>query len=210
MASYTDVNAAALGECRWGAAQGLDTFCYVTVGTGIGGGAIVRDQPIHGLLHPEFGHMRIPHDLGQDPFPGTCPYHGDCFEGLASGRALKARYGAPGEEIRDPDAWRLEASYIALGLLNVISVLSPQRIIVGGGVMKQSSLLPLVRENLSELARGYFDTPELNDEIDSFVVSPALGERAGVLGALELARLASYTSSPDPLLSDEPPYMSHA
>jgi len=143
-------------------------------------------------------------------FSGVCPYHGDCFEGLASGRALKARYGAPGDEIRDPDAWQLEASYIALGLLNVISVLSPQRIVIGGGVLKQPSLLPLVRESLSELARGYFDARELNDAIDSFVVSPELGERAGVLGALELARLAFTRRSADLQLSDGPPFIRRA
>jgi fructokinase len=185
----TDVNAAALGEHRWGAAQGLENFCYVTIGTGIGGGAFVRNRPLHGLLHPEFGHMRIPHDRDADPFPGICPYHGDCFEGLASGNALGARYGLPAEKLDDPEAWRLEASYIALGLLNVISVLSPQRIVIGGGVMKQPSLLPLVHQSLVELAGGYFDTPALTDGIDSFVVAPALGDRAGVLGALELARL---------------------
>jgi fructokinase len=186
----TDVNAAALGEHRWGAGRNLDTFCYVTVGTGIGGGVITDGRPTHGLLHPELGHMRIPHDWGRDPFAGVCPYHGDCFEGLASGRALQDRFGVPAEEIDDPGAWRLEAEYIALGLMNIISVLSPQRIVLGGGVTKQESLLPLVRERLRELAGGYFAAPELNDGLASFIVSPVLGERAGVLGALELARLA--------------------
>jgi len=192
----TDVNAAALGEHRWGAAQGLDTFCYVTVGTGIGGGGMVRGRLLHGLLHPELGHMRIPHDRGRDPFPGSCPYHGDCFEGLASGTALRARAGRPGEQIEDAATWELEAEYLALGLVNVVAVLSPQRIVLGGGVAKAPGLLPLVRERLTELAGGYFDAPELHREIGSYVVAPALGDRAGVLGALELARVSAAAPAP--------------
>ncbi|MDX6512791.1 MAG: fructokinase, partial [Gaiellaceae bacterium] len=169
----TDVNAAALGEHRWGAAQGLDTFCYITVGTGIGGGGMVGGALLHGLSHPEFGHMRIPHDRARDPFDGACPYHGDCFEGLASGMAIEARGEAD---------WELEAEYLALGLVNVICLLSPQRIIIGGGVMKEPSLLPRVREQVTSVLAGYVEAPE--------IVPPALGDRAGVLGALELARLA--------------------
>jgi len=167
----TDVNAAALGEHRWGAAVGLDTFVYVTVGTGIGGGAMVDGRLLHGLAHPEMGHMRVPHDLERDPFPGVCPYHGDCLEGLASGVALQARGGRSLE---------LEAEYLALGLLNVIAVLSPQRIVIGGGVMKEPGLLELVRARMPELAAGYVELPD--------VVAPALGDRAGVIGALEFAR----------------------
>jgi fructokinase len=128
---------------------------------------------VHGFVHPEMGHMRIPHDWERDPFPGVCPYHGDCLEGLASGVAMKARGETPLE---------LEAEYLALGLLNVVSVLSPQRIVIGGGVMKEAGLLELVRNRLPELAAAYIAAPE--------VVAPALGDRAGVLGALELARLA--------------------
>ena len=105
----TDVNAAAVGEQRWGAAQGLDTFCYITVGTGIGGGAMVGGTLVHGLVHPEFGHMRIPHDRDADPFPGVCPYHGDCWEGLASGRAVEARWGRPASELDDDAVWQLQA-----------------------------------------------------------------------------------------------------
>ena len=190
LAIDTDVNVAALGEHRWGAAVGLDTFCYITVGTGIGGGGLANGRLMHGLLHPEFGHMRIPHDRARDPFDGVCPYHGDCFEGLASGGALRARWGRPPEEIDDEDAWLLEADYIALGLVNVICTLSPQRIVVGGGVMNAPSLLPLVRSRVRELARGYFDALELGEAIDDYIVPPVLGDRAGVLGAIELARLA--------------------
>jgi fructokinase len=190
LAFDTDVNAAALGEHRWGAGIGLDTFCYITIGTGIGGGGIANGGLMHGLLHPEFGHTRIPHDRTRDPFRGVCPYHGDCFEGLASGAAMRARWGRPPEELTDPEVWLLEADYLALGLLNVIFTLSPQRIIVGGGVMNEPSLLARVRARITELAGGYVDAPELGAGIDDYIVAPGLGDRAGVLGALELARLA--------------------
>jgi fructokinase len=176
----TDVNAAALGEHRWGAARGLDTFCYVTVGTGIGGGAIVDGKLLHGLVHPEFGHLRIPHDLDADPFAGTCPYHGDCWEGLASGPALERRFGVPAAELEDDAAWALEARYLALGLVAVISILSPERIVLGGGIMEHAPLLPLVREQVAALLNGYVELPD--------VVPPALGSRAGVLGAIALAQ----------------------
>jgi fructokinase len=190
LAFDTDVNAAALGEHRWGAAVGLETFCYITVGTGIGGGGLVNGKLMHGLLHPEFGHMRIPHDRARDPFDGVCPYHGDCFEGLASGDAIHARWGRRPEQLSDERVWKLEADYLALGLLNVVCTLSPQRIVVGGGVMHEPSLLPLVRRRVGELASGYFGAPELGEAIDDYIVAPSLGDRAGVLGALELARLA--------------------
>jgi fructokinase len=190
LALDTDVNAAALGEHRWGAAIGLETFCYITVGTGIGGGGMINGKLMHGLLHPEFGHMRIPHDRARDPFDGVCPYHGDCFEGLASGDAIRGRWGKPPEQLADEHVWQLEADYLALGLLNVICTLSPQRIVIGGGVMNERSLLPLVRRRVVELAAGYFDAPELGEAIGGYIVSPGLGDRAGVLGALELARLA--------------------
>jgi fructokinase len=182
----TDVNAAALAEHRWGAARGLDTFCYITVGTGIGGGVMVNGRLLHGLLHPELGHMRVPHDWARDPFEGSCPYHGDCLEGLASGSAARARR---------TDGWNehmldLEAEYLALALVNVICTLSPQRIILGGGVMKEPTLLARIRSRVPELAAGYFDTPALGEEVDEYIVAPELGDLAGVLGALELARLA--------------------
>jgi fructokinase len=187
----TDVNAAALGEQRWGAAAGLETFCYITLGTGIGGGGMANGRLLHGLLHPEFGHMRIPHDRQRDPFDGVCPYHGDCFEGLASGEALRHRWGAPGETLTGEAAvWELEAEYVAFGLVNVICTLSPQRIILGGGVTQQPALLPLVRREVQRLLAGYVDAPELGDGIDQFIVAPGLGDRAGVLGAIELARRA--------------------
>jgi fructokinase len=185
----TDVNAAALAERRWGAAADVDTFVCITVGTGIGGGCIVGGQLLHGLLHPEMGHMRIPHDRGRDPFPGSCPYHGNCLEGLASGEAVRQRNGYVGDDRWDDGTQRLEAEYLALGLLNLVCALSPKRIILGGGVMEQPLVLPLVRGRLQELAASYFDTHALAGGINDYVVRPGLGGRAGVLGAIELARL---------------------
>lgn len=179
VAFETDVNAAALGEHRWGAAQGLDTFAYVTVGTGIGGGGMAGGRLLHGLAHPEVGHVRIPHDREADPFPGSCPYHGDCWEGLASGPALEARWGNPPDQLADEAAWSLEARYLALGLVALVCVLSPERIVLGGGVLRRAGLLELVRGELDELLGGYVGSPEL--------VRPALGARSGVLGALALA-----------------------
>ena len=185
----TDVNAAALGEWRQGAAAGLDTFCYITVGTGIGGGAVAGGRIVHGLLHPEFGHMRIPHDRARDPFDGICPYHGDCLEGLASGEAIRQRWGRAGQELSGSAAWELEAEYLALALVNVICVLSPQRIIIGGGVAKQPRLLPLARQRVRALLAGYLRAPELTepDAIERYIVPPGLGDSSGVIGAIELA-----------------------
>lgn len=191
IAFETDVNAAAVGEARWGAGRGLETFAYVTVGTGIGGGVIANGRPLHGLVHPELGHMRIPHDRERDPFPGSCPFHGDCLEGLASGEALRRRWGAPGEELDSPEVWELEAHYLALGLANLVLALSPQRIVVGGGVAATPGLLAMVRQGLAGVLAGYPDAPQLGEGIDDYLVAPALGPRAGVLGALELARRAA-------------------
>jgi fructokinase len=180
----TDVNAAALGEHRWGAAQGLDTFCYITVGTGIGGGGMAGGKLLHGLVHPEFGHMRIPHDRERDPFDGVCPYHGDCWEGLASGRAIEARWRRPPDELDGHEAvWALQAHYLALGLVCVICVLSPERILLGGGVMRNPALLPLVHREVAALLNGY-----LGKAAD--ITLPDLGSRSGVLGAIALAETA--------------------
>jgi fructokinase len=184
----TDVNAAALGEYRWGAGVGRDPVVYVTIGTGIGGGVIAAGRPLHGLVHPEMGHMRIPRDPA-DAFAGVCPFHGDCLEGLASGPAIRARRGLPGEALPvDDPIWTLEARYLALGLANIVTVLSPQRIVVGGGVMRQPGLLGRVREQVQRILAGYVRAPAVIDAIEQFIVAPALGERAGVLGALALAQ----------------------
>lgn len=185
----TDVNAAALGEQRWGAARDVESALYLTVGTGIGGGALVRGQPVHGLLHPEIGHVPVPHDRAADPFPGVCPYHGDCLEGLASGPALAARWGSPADALPpDHPAWDLEARYLALGLVINIYTFGPQRIILGGGVMQQAHLFPRIRARVQTLSAGYLQAPALQEGIDGYIVPPALRNDAGVLGALALAQ----------------------
>ena len=185
----TDVNAAALGEHRWGACRGLDTFCYITVGTGIVGGGMACGKLLHGLLHPEFGHMRIPHDRVADPFDGVCPYHGDCWEGLASGLAIEARWGRPAASLDgDQAVWELEARYLALGLVSVMCVLSPERIVVGGGVAHHDGLLNLVRRDVPALMNGYLEATAVRDDIADYITLPQLGMRAGVLGAIALAQ----------------------
>ncbi|MGE0360118.1 MAG: ROK family protein [Vicinamibacterales bacterium] len=188
----TDVNAAAVGEWRWGAAQGLSSVLYLTVGTGIGGGALIDGRSVHGLVHPEMGHVRVPHDRAVDPFDGTCPFHGDCLEGLASGPAIQARWAAPAESLPpDHPAWALEARYLALALHNYVCTLSPERIVVGGGVAAPPHLLPRVRRELATLLNGYVRSPALAEGLGAYVVVPALGHRSGVLGALAMAeRLA--------------------
>lgn len=184
----TDVNAAALAESRWGIARDLHTFLYLTVGTGIGGGGMLGGLLLHGLIHPEMGHVRIPHSLEEDPFAGGCPFHGDCLEGLASGPAIESRWGeSPRKLAPQHAAWALEARYLALALVNFICTLSPQRIILGGGVMEQQQLFPLIRQNVQGLLNGYVQSPSLLEEIDQYIVPPGLGDRAGVLGAMALA-----------------------
>jgi fructokinase len=188
----TDVNGAALGESRWGAARGLTNFLYLTVGTGIGGGAMVHGRILHGLMHPEMGHIRVPHNLSRDPYPGGCPYHDDCLEGLASGPAMEARWGVPGRDLpANHRAWTLEARYLALGLANWVCTLSPQRILLGGGVMQQTQLFPIIRKDLAQILNGYIQAPEITEQRESFVAPPQLGSRAGVLGALALAEGAA-------------------
>jgi fructokinase len=188
----TDVNAAARGEWRWGAARGLDTFVYLTVGTGIGGGGMINGAPMRGLVHPEMGHVRIPHDREMDPFAGSCPFHSDCLEGLASGPAMEARWGARAETLPDDHpAWALEARYLALALANFVCTVSPQRIVIGGGVMERGSLLPMVRRQVQALLAGYVEAPELGAGMDGYLVAPGLGHRAGVMGALALAEDAA-------------------
>jgi fructokinase len=185
----TDVNAAALGEQRWGAARGLDSFVYVTVGTGIGGGGMVDGRLLHGLVHPEMGHMLVPHDRDDDPFEGCCPFHGDCLEGLASGPAIEKRWGRRAEELpEDHPAWELEALYLARMAMNLVTTLSPRRIVLGGGVMQQARLLPAIRRRLREMLAGYVQSPAIVSRVDSYVVPSELGTRAGLFGALALAQ----------------------
>ena len=186
----TDVNGAALGERRWGAGGGADPLVYITVGTGIGGGALVHGRPLHGLVHPEMGHLLVPTFDG-DTFPGICPFHGRCLEGVASGSALHARTGRPAENLAaDDPVWELEARYLAFGLLCIAEILSPQRIVVGGGVASQSHLFDRMRRHLVGLNNGYIAHPALGDGVRDYVVPAGLGGEAGVMGALELARMA--------------------
>jgi len=188
----TDVNVAALGEHRWGAAQGFDTFIYLTIGTGIGGGGMAGGRLLHGLIHPEMGHIRIPHDWQRDSFAGACPYHGDCLEGLASGPALEKRWGQRAETLpANHPAWDLEAHYLALALVNYICTLSPQRIVIGGGVMEQSQLFPRIRHEVQQLLNGYIRSLAILETIDAYIVPPGLGKRSGVLGAIALAQMTA-------------------
>lgn len=184
----TDVNIAALGEGRWGAARGLSNYIYLTIGTGIGGGAVVNNQLVHGLIHPEMGHMALPHDRQADPYEGRCPYHGDCLEGMAAGPAIGERWGRPAVELPpDHPAWELEAHYLALALRSLICILSPERIIMGGGVMEQPQLFPLLRAKVQSYLNGYVQSPAITRDIDQYIVPPGLGNRSGVLGAFALA-----------------------
>jgi len=186
----TDVNGAALAEYLWGAGKGTDSLVYITIGTGIGGGGMVNGGLMHGLVHPEMGHIRIPHDFEKDPFRGCCPYHGDCLEGLASGKAVELRWGKRGEELpEDHPAWELEARYLALGISNIIYTLSPARIITGGGLMKNLSLITKVRAKTAEYLNGYINSTCVMDDIDNYIVLPKLGDFSGVLGAIALARM---------------------
>ncbi|MDT8436007.1 MAG: ROK family protein [Gemmatimonadota bacterium] len=190
----TDVNAAALGEWLWGAGRGTDTLVYVTVGTGIGGGAVLGGRPLHGLLHPEMGHVPVGRDPARDSFPGICPFHGDCLEGMASGPALAAHWGRPAEELPpDHEAWEREAAHLAAGLAAITCVLSPERIVLGGGVMETPGLLERVRDALHARLAGYLRAPRLAERagLDEYLVPPGLGARAGVLGALALAARAA-------------------
>jgi fructokinase len=184
----TDVNAAAYGEYLWGAGRNLGSLVYFTIGTGIGGGAIINGLPIHGLVHPEMGHCIVDHDEKEDPFSGVCPYHSDCFEGLANGPSIQARWGIKPEELPSSHpAWDLEARYIARALHSIITILSPQRIILGGGVMQQLSLLPKIRLLVKESLNGYVVSDAITSGIDGYIVAPVLGKQAGVLGSLALA-----------------------
>lgn len=185
----TDVNAAALGEAMLGAGRGCETLAYYTVGTGIGGGVMAEGRLHHGMVHPEMGHMIMrPHE--DDPAPrGFCPYHASCLEGMASGPALEKRWGVPARELPpEHAAWDIEAEYLAQMCVNTIVLFSPERIILGGGVMHQKQLFPKIRRRTLELLGGYVAAPAITERIDEYIVSPGLGDNAGAVGSLMLAK----------------------
>jgi fructokinase len=185
VAVETDVNAAAIAETRWGAAVGAESCAYVTVGTGIGVGVVIAGRPIHGLLHPELGHL---HGDGSDTFAGVCPFHGACIEGLASAPALRARLGmAPEGAPDDHPVWNVEGSHLAALVSACVLAYSPERVVLGGGVMQRRGLLSRVHTGLTSRLAGYVPRPELTPEgLARFVVPPAFGMRAGLIGAFAL------------------------
>lgn len=190
LAIDTDVNGAALAEGRWGAARGCDQFVYLTIGTGIGGGAIVGGRTLRGLVHPEAGHISVPRRQG-DTFAGVCPFHGDCFEGMASGPAMAARWGRPAETLEGAElqaAVDLEAAHIAAGIRNILYVLAPQRVVIGGGISELPGLFPRIHHHLADQLQGYPGLPE--HASSDFVVRAGLGGDAGPAGALALAQIA--------------------
>lgn len=184
----TDVNGAGLGEALFGAGRGYASIAYVTVGTGVGAGVIAGGRPLVGARHYELGHIRPPHDRVRDPFAGACPYHGDCLEGLASGPAILARWGRDLSALGLAHAANdLEAEYIAHLMLTLTLAHAPARIIIGGGVVKAPGLLDKIRDKTRALIAGYVETPETDDA--PYIVAPALGDEAGVTGALALAHI---------------------
>lgn len=182
----TDVNGSLLGEVTWGSAQGLTDVVYITIGTGVGGGILSGGNIVHGMLHPEMGHMDLVPAPGDD-YPGKCPFHGNCLEGMAAGPAISDRWGAPGKDLVDRDeVWELESEYIAQAITNLVFILSPQKIILGGGVMHQMQLFPLIREKVLEKINGYIATKELKD-MDSYICPAGLNDDQGIMGAVKLA-----------------------
>lgn len=182
----TDVNGALLAEWCWGAAQGLENAIYVTVGTGIGAGVMVDGRLLHGTMHPEAGHMLLPRYPG-DPFVGSCPYHGACLEGLASGPALAQRWQVDPKSLPDNHpAWELQAHYLASMCVNLALTYSPQRIVIGGGVMERASLLPMIRKAYLAQMNAYLG--DQTKDIEHFIVPAGLGGLAGALGAIALAQ----------------------
>ncbi|WP_445490870.1 ROK family protein [Niallia sp. 03133] len=186
----TDVNAAALGEAILGAAKGLDSCLYITIGTGIGAGAYIQGELLQGLTHPEMGHILVRRHP-QDTYKGRCPYHGDCLEGLASGPAIEARWGTSAKNLSDKEeVWDMEGYYIAQALMQYILILSPKKIILGGGVMNQSQVFTSIHKYLGDFLNGYLVFPELSSEMEDYIVKPGLGDHAGITGALLLAERA--------------------
>lgn len=185
----TDVNGSCLGEVTYGAAKGLDSVLYFTIGTGVGGGIYVNGKLLHGMLHPEAGHILLVKNP-KDPGGSVCPFHDNCFEGLCSGPSIEKRWGAKAKDLADRDeVWELEADYIAQALVDEAMTLSPQRIILGGGVMHQTQLFPLIRAKFAAYMNGYIKTPELAD-LDHYIVPASLHDDQGIMGGLRLAQMA--------------------
>jgi fructokinase len=184
----TDVNGAALAEGRWGAARGLVDYAYVTVGTGVGVGSIVRGRSIFGINHTELGHIRVARAKG-DTFAGVCPFHGDCIEGLASGPAIEARAGKPASELpADHPAWEFVVQELAQLLHTMVLTTAPTRIFLGGGVMNgQTHLFARIQQELKRSLGRYVEATELEHGLAQYVVPPGLGTMAGPLGALAVA-----------------------
>ena len=182
----TDVNGSMLGEATWGCARGLDTAIYITIGTGVGVGVLANGKLLHGMLHPEAGHLLLtPHP--EDTYKGKCPFHGTCLEGMAAGPAIEDRWGKKAYDLADnPKVWEFESYYIAQALVDYILILSPQKIILGGGVMHQEQLMPMIRSQVEKLLNGYLDTKELHD-LENYIVLPSLNDNQGIMGALKLA-----------------------
>ncbi len=197
LALDTDVNAAALAEQRWGAGRGCGNLIYITVGTGIGGGVLVEGRPLHGLMHAELGHLRPRRHAEDGRFAGICPFHGDCLEGLASGPAIIARSGASLAELPDTDpAWRIEADYLGQLCAQATLTISPQRIVLGGGVMQQTALFDGIRQRLHHWLGGYVPALARAADLERYVVAPGLGTQSGILGALALALGAEQAADP--------------
>ncbi len=181
----TDVNGSCLGELTYGCAKGLDSVIYITIGTGVGVGVSVGGKLLHGMLHPEGGHILLSRHP-EDPNGGICPYHKNCLEGFASGPSIEARWGKKAVELVDrPEVWELESYYIAQALVNYIMILSPQKIILGGGVMHQEQLFPLIRKKVTEMIGGYLNTRELAD-MDNYIVPASLHDDQGIMGCIKL------------------------
>lgn len=186
----TDVNAAALGEAAWGALKDCEVGMYITIGTGIGIGVCIHGKPLHGLLHPEAGHILL-RKLDYDTYKGNCPYHSDCFEGLAAGPAIEGRWGKKAYDLKDvPEVWEMEAHYIAQALANYILCYSPNKIVLGGGVMYQEQLFTLIRESVPEYLGGYINSDLINKYIEDYIVPTGLGDDSGIKGALRLGYIA--------------------
>jgi fructokinase len=197
----TDVNGAALAEGRWGGAQGLENFAYVTIGTGIGVGSIVRGRSIFGMNHAELGHIRVARKSG-DTFAGSCSYHGDCIEGLASGPAIEARAGIAASELpADHPAWEYVAHGLGQLMHTMVLTTAPSRIFLGGGVMAQSHLFERIQQELTRSLNGYIEAPQLERGLAQFIVPPGLGTMAGPLGALALAADAEPQTIKTPIVS---------